>query len=95
MNETTLTAPPIAAETGEEQPLHPVLAKYQGDPLKLADAYAHLEREKGRLANEVGDLRHEKAELLAELDVFRTTYPVTASVAGRVRQRLTKRRNDA
>jgi hypothetical protein len=94
VNETTLTAPPAQAEAGKEQSLHPVLAKYQGDPLKLAEAYQHLEREKGRLANEVGDLRREKAELLAELDVFRTTYPVTATVAGRVRQRLTKRRND-
>jgi predicted RNase H-like nuclease (RuvC/YqgF family) len=89
VTETTLEEPSALAE---EAPLHPKLAKYQGDPVKLAEAYAHLEREKGRLANEVGDLRHEKAELSAELDVFRKTYPVTATIAGRVRQRLRKRR---
>jgi hypothetical protein len=66
VNETTLTAPPAQAESGDEPLSHPILEKYGGDPLKLAEAYEHLQREKGRLANEVGDLRREKAELLAE-----------------------------
>jgi hypothetical protein len=76
VNETTLEAPSAPAE---EAPLHSVLAKYQGDPLKLAGAYENLQREHGRQANEVGALRKENVALLAELAYWRATYPLTAA----------------
>jgi hypothetical protein len=92
VNETTLEAPPAPAE---EAPLHSVLAKYQGDPLKLAEAYENLQREHGRQANEVGALRKEKIALLAEVAFWRREYPMTAAaITGRMR-RPNERRDDA
>lgn len=91
VNETTLEAPSAPAE---EAPVHPKLAKYQGDPVKLAEAYEHLEREKGRLANEVGELRKVNDALLAEVTYWRATYPLTAAaITGRMK-RPNERRHD-
>jgi hypothetical protein len=94
VNETTLTAPPAQAESGDEPPAHPALAKYGGDVNKALDALEHSQREIGRLGNEVGEkraLERELAELRAELEFWRAQYPLTAAtIVGRLRKLTTR-----